>query len=246
MAFQEIAPFYDKLMRSVPYEAWADYLELLIIHQEIQAKSLLDVCCGTGAVTEIMAYRGYQCTGFDLSAPMIELARTKAAERDFDIRYEVADACTVDLGIKVDVAFSFFDSLNYITSAQGFHDAVQCIGKHVRPGGLFVFDLNTAYAFEAEMFTQKDLKPRSEIKYKWEGNYNRETRIISVEMDFWVGEETYHETHIQRAHSPEEALHALRTAGFERIQVFESYTLDPPRRNSDRVHYVAQKTGLNP
>lgn len=240
-SFGPIAPHYDDLMTQVPYETWADYLELLIVHQEVAPQTLLDVACGTGSVAEIMALRGYEVSGFDLSSGMIEKARQKTLERESHIDYFVADACTVDLGKTFDAAYSFFDSLNYITSLEGLRAACQQIGKHIRPGGLLVFDLNTETAFEEEMFTQQDRKKRTKVQYDWKGAYDRTTRIIRVEMDFWVNGELLHETHVQRAHTDDEVRAALVDAGFEQIQCFESYTLDRPRAASDRVHYTAIK-----
>lgn len=240
-SFHAIAPFYDELMASVPYETWADYYELLLITQEVHPETVLEACCGTGTVSEILATRGYAMTGFDLSAPMIDRAREKALLKALNIDYHVADATVVELGQRFDAAFAFFDSLNYITSLEGFRRAVQHIGNHVRPGGSLIFDLNTAYAFEANLFTQKEQRKKATVQYDWKGNYDPDTRIIRVEMDFWRDGVASHETHIQRAHSDEEVRQALVDAGFERITVYESYSLDRPRKKSDRVHWCAIK-----
>ena len=184
---------------------------------------------------------GYQVTGFDLSEPMIEVARQKAEERNLAIDYHVADARTLDLAQTFEGAFSFFDSLNYITTAEGLREAILSVGRHVEPGGSFIFDLNTEFAFEQNMFDQEDLRRRALIRYQWEGTYDRPSRIITVEMKFWRGDEEIREEHIQRAHRDEEVREFLTEAGFDSVRAFDSYTLDPPRKRSDRVHYVARR-----
>lgn len=238
-SFGPIAPHYDVLMKSVPYDMWAGYLRLIFATLNVDPDTLLDVCCGTGTVAELLTSAGYTVSGFDLSRDMIEMARKKAAERDLDIDYLVADATNFELNQTFDAAYSFFDSLNYITTLEGFRAAIANVRKHLAPDGLFVFDLNTAYSFEQRMFDQSDLRPRSPIRYKWVGHYDPDTRIIEVDMQFFVGDRTFNELHRQRAHSPAEVEAALRDAGFKRFRVFESYTLDAPRKTTDRVHYAA-------
>ena len=239
-SFGPIAPHYDLLMAMVPYRMWAEYLKLLLVRQGNPTLKLLDVCCGTGTVAEMLTVDSYQVTGFDLSAPMIEAARQKAAKKKLKIDYFVADARDFEIDERFGAAFSFFDSLNYVADLEGFRDAVLQVAKHLEPGGSFIFDLNTAYAFEKQMFTQSDRRKNTVLHYEWKGDYNPETRIIQVEMDFWKDEESWHETHRQRAHSEDEVRAALADAGFGAVEIFESYTLRKPRRTSDRVHYATR------
>lgn len=240
-SFGPVAPFYDELMAGVPYRMWVGYYLLLLSHQGLRPKRLLDVCCGTGTLCELLYEDGFHVEGFDLSAPMIEEARRKAAARDMDIRYECMDAAECAMGKTYEGAYSFFDSLNYITDPRRLQMALTKVGEHLEPGGSFVFDLNTAYAFEAKMFDQKLLSPRAKLRYQWKGDWDPESRIIRVDMTFWRGEEEVHETHVQRAHSDEEVRGMLAEAGFTQVRAFHSYTLNPPRYKSDRVHYIAVK-----
>lgn len=240
-SFGPIAPFYDQLMQSVPYRMWAGYYELVLAQQCVKPRKLLDVCCGTGSMAELLVSKGYQVAGFDISEPMVEEARRKAAGRGLGIRYEVADAATVDLGARFDAAYSFFDSLNYITDLGRLAMAFERIREHLVPGGSLVFDLNTAYAFEQKMFDQQDTRKKSRVRYNWKGDYDPVSKVIRVAMEFWYEGEKYVETHVQRAHSPDEVESLLGRAGFEEIQVFDAYTLDPPRKRSDRIHVAALK-----
>ena len=228
-------------MASIPYRMWSSYYLLLLSQQDIKPNTVLDVCCGTGTVAELLHDEGLEMTGIDLSPAMIQRARAKAAEKEKPIRYEVADATSFDLGVQFDAAYSFFDSLNYITTAEGLERAIQQIANHVKPGGSFVFDLNTTYAFEEELFTQSNLSKNAKVRYLWEGDWNPWTKIITVNMKFWHGDDEYHEVHVQRAHSEAEVRLFLNEAGFEDVRMYNSYTLDPARRVSDRVHYTAVK-----
>ena len=238
-SFGPIAPYYDLLMEQVPYGMWSSYYQLLLSYQGVTPESLLDVCCGTGTLAEMLTNDGFSLAGVDLSEAMIQEAQRKAALNGFQIEYLAADAANFDFGRRFDAAYSFFDSFNYITDLGQVGRAFQCVARHLEPGGSFIFDLNTAYAFEQKMFDQNNTKKKAPVRHKWKGDYDRSTRVIRVHMDFWVGEEHFVETHVQRAHSADEVSALLTAAGFGTIEIFDSYTLEPPRKTSDRIHVAA-------
>lgn len=228
-------------MRPVPYRMWVSYYLLLLSMQEVKPKTMLDMCCGTGTMTEFMTSEGFEVEGFDLSADMIEMARKKAAKKKLNIRYEVANATNVDMGRTYDAVFCFFDSFNNITEADDLQQAFESAYKHLNRGGSFIFDMNTSYAFEAKLFNQQDLAKTSKIRYRWRGEWDPKTRMIHVTMKFWVGDQVFEELHIQRAYELEATLDMLIEAGFKDIKFFHSYTLQPPREKSDRIHFTAIK-----
>ncbi len=240
-SFGPVAPYYDELMSEVPYDMWSGYYQLLLAQLSTRPMTMLDVCCGTGNVAELLAQEGFAVTGFDISKPMIDEARKKAKEKGLDIEYHVADAARLDLKRQFDAAYSFFDSLNYITEPEHLAKAIKKVGEHTKTGGSFIFDVNTAYAFEKKMFDQQDTRKNTRLKYKWRGAYDPSTRLIRVSMDFWLEGREFHEEHVQRAYTDEELRSFLTDAGFEVAHVYESYTLDRPRAASDRLHYVAIK-----
>jgi ubiquinone/menaquinone biosynthesis C-methylase UbiE len=241
-SFGPIAPYYDELMSSVPYRMWVGYYLLLLSQQDVHPKKLLDVCCGTGTMAEMLQREGFSMTGLDIAPGMIEAARQKAAKKKLPIRYECMDASDFELDDTYDAALSFFDSLNNIVDPARFQMALGCVARHLKPGGSFVFDLNTAFAFEQKMFTQKRLHAAAKLRYDWVGDYDPESRIITVSMKFWYEGTEFHETHVQRAYDEAEVRDMLARAGFEQVKAYNSYTLDNLRRRSDRVHYTAIRT----
>ncbi|HWD40095.1 MAG TPA: class I SAM-dependent methyltransferase, partial [Fimbriimonas sp.] len=231
----------DELMRTVPYKMWVSYYLLLLSHQDVHPKTVLDVCCGTGTMCQMLEKEGFKMSGIDLSPGMIEAAVAKARRRKLDIHYEVADASTFSLHRKFDAALSFFDSLNNIVEPEKLQAAFHRVAAHLPPGGSWIFDLNTAYAFSASLFDQQDLRPNAKLQYLWEGDYDPATKIITVNMRFWRDDQEFHEIHRQRAYDEEEIREMLERAGFSTIRVFHSYTLNPPRHKSDRLHFTAIK-----
>lgn len=238
-SFTRVAPYYDELMSQVPYRMWVGYYLLLLSHQNLQPKRILDVCCGTGSMCELLTQEGFEMAGVDLSPEMIRQARKKAGRNRQDIRYEVGDAAEFEMGDTYDAAFSFFDSLNNILDPDHLQRAFKQIAKHVKPGGSFIFDVNTAYAFETELFDQENLKKGNSLRYHWRGDWDPETSIITVTMNFWKSGHEFTEVHRQRAYAHDTLIAMLENAGFEQIRAFHSYTLNPPRHKSDRLHYCA-------
>jgi len=240
-SFGPIAPYYDELMAGVPYRMWVGYYLLLLSQQDVHPKRILDVCCGTGTMAEMLQKEGFELTGIDISPGMIEAAKKKAAKKKLPIRYECMDAADFELADTFDAALSFFDSLNNIVDPERFQAALGQVAKHVKPGGSFIFDLNMAFAFEQQMFTQKRMHPQARLRYDWVGDWDPESRLITVRMKFWYQGEEIEETHVQRAYEDEEVRAMLKEAGFRNVQAYDSYSLNPLRRRSDRAHYAALK-----
>ena len=238
-SFGPVAPYYDELMKQVPYPMWVGYYQLLLSQQEKRPRKLLDICCGTGTMMEMLAKEGFTVYGFDLSEGMIEEGRRKHPT----LRFEVFDAAEADMGELYEGAYSFFDSFNNITDRTRLQLAFNKAYDHLVPGGSFIFDMNTAYAFEQQMFDQQHLKPGSKLRYKWIGTFHPETQMIEVDMRFWYGREEFRELHVQRAYSQEDTREMLVQAGFEQIRAYHSYTLNPPRYASDRLHWTCVKPG---
>src|SRR5689334_8448713 len=103
-SFGPVAPYYDELMKPVPYRMWVSYYQLLLAHQMFTPRTLLDICCGTGTMCELLTDEGFTVSGFDISPEMIRMAREKASRKGLKIRYEVADAAEASLGETYDAA----------------------------------------------------------------------------------------------------------------------------------------------
>lgn len=241
MAFSDVAPYYDLLMQDVPYGEWLEYYQQILKRQNINPKSYLDLCCGTGILSEALHTLGHHVEGLDLSKEMIRQAKHKAQLKGLPIKYHIADATDFQLDNTYEAVFSFFDSLNYILDTPLLKNVFECVYQHLTPGGSFIFDLNTAYAFESNLFDQKEENPTAPLRYEWKGYYNDHDKIIQVYMDFWTNEGHFHEVHSQKAHDINQLKQYLTEVGFIDIQIFQSYTFKKLSKYTDRVHFAALK-----
>lgn len=245
--FVTVAPLYDELMFGVPYDDWVSYLHKLWERWEESPHRVLDLACGTGNVSEILSKEGCEVVGVDIAPAMIAEARRKAAEHGLPIQYFVQDGAELVLPTKdFDLCVSLFDSLNYILQPERLAMAMQRVYEHLRPGGLFIFDMNSEFALQNRFFDQDNLRTDERLRYDWDSDYLPGSRLCCVRMQFWVRQEngldrTFEETHWQFAYREEEVRAMLDSAGFREIETYQAYTLRPPHRTSDRLFYVARK-----
>ena len=84
-AYTSFASVYDIFMDNVPYEEWGEYLRGLLKEYGAESGLVVDLGCGTGAMTEILAGYGYDMIGVDNSEDMLELAMDKKIASGHDI-----------------------------------------------------------------------------------------------------------------------------------------------------------------
>ena len=106
---------------------------------------LIDLACGTGAHALLQAHGGTEVIGIDLSAAMLERARIRAAGRP--ITFLQADMRDFDTVRPVDAVTCFYASLNHLPDPADLTRTFTRVAAHLRPGGVFVFDLNSEHAF---------------------------------------------------------------------------------------------------
>jgi SAM-dependent methyltransferase len=243
--FDEIAFLYDELMRGVPYSEWIDYVVDILDQYDAAPSTVLDLCCGTGGASLVLAERGYQVTGVDISPEMVAHAIQKASRSGLFIDFHVQDAAELHLGRRFDLAVSLFDSLNYILESSAIQQVFYRVREHLEPGGLFIFDMNTELAFTAGLFDQTSRGIRSGLTYEWRGSYDRIAKICTIRMDFNYRraktERHVEITHYQRAYDIDEIVRMLGDAGLNVLNVYDAYAFTKVSKRSDRAFFVAAK-----
>lgn len=240
--FTAIAQYYDDLMARVPYDMWVDYVEELFQRHGGSGQRALDLATGTGAVAIRLAQRGYQVTGVDRSRSMLAEARRKSNEAGLTITWRCCDITRLSLRGSFDLAVCLYDSVNYVIDPEALAAAFVRVARVLEPGGLFIFDINSIYAFEKELFTQSDNAPDRPIRYRWRSQYDAQTRLAVIHMDFETSDgRRFRESHRQRGYTIEEIEGMISDAGLEVAGTYHAYTLLPPGRQSDRLYFVARR-----
>lgn len=250
--FTSVARIYDELMHGIAYRYWVRYIRQLWKQRGSDPRTVLDVACGTGNVSFILAEEGYEVTGVDISPEMIEVANSKLLARRKrgltpDPVFFCQDASQLDLGRTFDTAISLFDSLNYITDPACLAEAFRRILHLLEPGGVFLFDMNTEYALQEGFFDQDNLSENRYPKYQWKSIYDSESKLCRIDMRFEALDGStgqvheFWETHFQRSYSLPELTSMLQEAGFRDIQFYHAYSSKKPRARTDRIYTVCQR-----
>ena len=146
-AYTGFAQVYDTFMDNVPYEEWGEYLHGLLLEYGVEDGLVLDLGCGTGTMTEILASKGYDMTGVDFSEEMLDIAMQKRTKRGHDILYLMQDMREFELYGTVRAVVSICDCMNYILEEEDLLEVFRLVNNYLDPGGIFVFDMNTPYKY---------------------------------------------------------------------------------------------------
>ena len=217
-AYEALAAFYDRLTEDVDYLALANHYERQITGGGNKPAIVLDLACGTGRLTRILAKRGYQMIGVDASTEML----AKAGEQGGDILYLHQSLTALDLYGTVDAAICSLDGLNYLPPAE-LDEALRRIFLFLAPGSTFAFDLNTAEKLEAqdgELFCDE----REDLLCLWRCTFEPDERACYYDFDIFSHKaddlwERASETHIEYAYTNAEIQAKLENVGFQDIQI---------------------------
>ena len=139
------SPFYHKLYFERDDMEAAAFMNKLITHlSPAPGSRMLDVACGKGRHSKILASLGFSVTGIDISFDNIRYAR-QFETRNLD--FYVHDMRLPFWGNYFDYAFNFFTSFGYFKTRREHDNAIRTIARSLRPGGILVIDyLNVHYA----------------------------------------------------------------------------------------------------
>lgn len=246
MAYELFAEVYDVMMQDVPYKEWAEYILKIMDKFNCKPDIILDLGCGTGTVTQILAEKGYDMIGIDLSSDMLIKAKEKARMAELDILFLCQDMTEFELFGTVGCIISVCDSLNYILEDDELLKVFQLANNYLEPDGLFIFDVNTEYKFSEIMSENTFAQAYDNCAYIWDNYYYEQEKINEYTLTLFVEKEDNNyvkatETHYERAYEINKIKMLLAKAGLELLAVYHDNTFDLPKKDSERVYFVARE-----
>ena len=237
--YDALAAYYDAFTDDVPYRAWADWAERAFERAGIRPEIVLDLCCGTGTLTALLAERGYDMIGADASEAMLSRAWQKAPE----VLWLHQRAEALDLYGTVDACVCSLDAVNYLTREAVLREAFRRAALFTVPGGIFLFDALTpaqqpivadasfirdcgdAVCIQTETCRGELIEHRVDLfERARDGRYDRVTEL-----------------HRERVWEPGFLCGILREAGFARAEVFAPGSFDPLPEGAPRAAYIAYR-----
>jgi len=136
-AYDVLAPHYDAVTGDPATES--AFIGEIIAGRHGQAATLLDVACGTGGITALLAGT-YRVSGLDISPGMLAVARAKLPGRT---PLYLADMSRFRLDVKFDAIVSAYQGVNHLLSISAWKDFFGCASEHLTDAGVLVFDIAT-------------------------------------------------------------------------------------------------------
>lgn len=244
-AYTIFAEVYDNFMSDIPYMKWADQITEYLTENRLVDNPILDLGCGTGNFTVLMADKGYQMTGLDVSSDMLKTAINKTRKAGHKITYSLQDMRNFQMTSTFPVVISVCDSMNYLEDFFDLKSTLECVFETLEPGGIFIFDLKTEAFFQKlgnQIFTDEN----EAGYYIWENDYDESRRNNNYYLTFFIKNfkglyRKQEETHLQHAFRDDEIHLAAEETGFTVKYMLGMDFKSAADFHAERVYYILER-----
>lgn len=236
--YNDFSMFYDDFAYDIPYDKFKKYYEKIFRKFGIKPQIVLDMCCGTGTLTSLMA-ENYDMIGIDSSVTMLDIAKNK--DESGRILYLCQSMEDFELYGTVDCAYSSLDSVNYLLSDDALEKHFKLMHNYLIPGGLYIFDISTKYKFKNVLSDNVFTDETENAVFVWQNDYDG--IYNTMYLDIFKKEEDgryerISEIHTEKAYSVSDIKKTIKKCGFEFIGAYDEFTFNPPKKTSQRIFFV--------
>jgi ubiquinone/menaquinone biosynthesis C-methylase UbiE len=216
--YDALAASYDGLMADGSYRRRAAVLARRLRKSPIPVETVLDLACGTGTIACLLAKQGYEVLAADASEEMLSQAAAKAEGLERRPLFLHQSMAKLRLAQPVDAVVSTLDSLNYLTGERELKETLRRVRRWLKPGGLFLFDVNTPYKLR-RMDGQLYMDETEDSVCVWRTFFSEKKQVCTYQVDLFrlrpdgAWDRTFEE-HRERAWSGEALRRYLEEAGF--------------------------------
>ncbi|MBI5834134.1 MAG: class I SAM-dependent methyltransferase [Armatimonadetes bacterium] len=236
--YSRYASLYDQTGQT-EFVRWAwPYVLAHLRRLDWHGERVLDLACGTGWLVPILVEGGFRALGADLSREMLLNGLDRAGGRLLQADFRALPLATGSL----DLVTSFYDSVNYLTHLGDLAAMLAEVARVLRPGGYFVFDLNTRHTLSEHWQGICQTRLADDLATIWEATWDETTNVSSLRATFFVrGDDgrwdRFDEVHDERGFTSAELDRAIRAAGLKVAHVEDYHARRKPTGDSRRVFY---------
>ncbi|MBQ7432213.1 MAG: class I SAM-dependent methyltransferase [Lachnospiraceae bacterium] len=242
------AEVYDRCMEEIPYEDWCRQITSLLCQDGIVDGLVLELGCGTGTMTELLAQAGYDMIGVDASGEMLSKAIEKRNSSGQDILYLQQDMREFELYGTVRAVVSVCDTMNYLLEEEELLQVFRLVNNYLDPKGLFLFDLKTEHHFRDVVGTQSFVQNEEDVCIIWENYYYEEEQVNEYAVTIFAAEEDgryerQQELHYQKPYTIAQIQRLLQQAGMEFVAAYGENGEEASETDSSRIYILARECG---
>ena len=269
-SYRSFASVYDEFMDGTDYQQVADNIQDMITRYGVSKPSqkrtgaseardvllaaeknlVVDLACGTGKLTEILADRGYDVMGIDLSEEMLGMALERRERLRHRTLYLCQDMRQFELYGTAGTFVSVGDSVNYLLTDEDMVKLFKRVNTFLFPGGIFVFDFKTLHLFRDVIGDRTIAEDREDCSFIWDNWFDGVTGINEYDLSLFIRDREddnvfrkYQEIHRQRGYTLEEMKKFAQSAGLIWLAEMDSGTMGPVREDSEKIFCVVRENG---
>jgi len=175
--FNKFAKYYDEIYADKNYQHESDFVLSCFKKYDVSVNSeILDLGCGTGEHSAILAKKNFKITGIDLSSIVLDIARKKFDFLQLSGNFTQSDITDFNLKKKFDACISMFSTICYVTNTIKFENMLKNINNHLKSNGLFIFDF-----WNGDVVLEEG--PSTKVKFI-ENDKHRIIRIATPTMNY--------------------------------------------------------------
>ena len=238
-AYSTLAEWFEYLNDDCDYEQWSQYLIKTLSAYPLDTG--LDVGCGGGYFTRALQRHGYQMTGMDGSAEMLDKAQRTAFSEGVRSEYILGDVSKGKIARKYSFVTAINDCFNYVEKGR-LKTALKNVYGALKKGGIFLFDVSSEKKFREKFMDAVNVDDRDDVTYFSFARLDGEIATLDVTL-YVKGKdgkyERFDERHVQYVYTEAELTAALEEIGFTVLRV-EGH-LGENKSISDRLVFLVQK-----
>lgn len=238
------AQYYDNLTQNIDYKLLADYYIEHLKKQGNNGRLVVDLACGTASLSFELAERGFDVISIDSSEEMLAeaMSKSQSISNPMFLCQKMQD---LDLYGTIDAVFCSLDSINHLSEAQDVLKTFKKVSLFLNPYGHFIFDVNTLYKHQKVLCDNTFVYDTDEVYCVWQNELDKTDNSVNISLDFFKNEgkryKRFSENFKEYYYSPEFINKVLQDAGFKIMGIYDDFTFNNIKEDSQRVTYVAQK-----
>jgi len=234
--FEEEPELYEKTFGYRNFDTQVKFLDK--IFKNNKAKTILDIACGHSPHGRILAKKGYNVSGIDLSEPLLKLGEKRAKKEKIKINFCKRDMANFYIG-KFDAAYIMFNSVLHLDSKNKLKSHFKSVNKSLNKKGIYIIDLSQSpfkNPFKKHVIDRKIKGIRSIITYI---PLNKEKLTAKFKTETFYKNKRYIDEFIVLMFLPIKMLtNIAKISGFKVTDIYSNFNFNKISKNNS-IKYIA-------
>jgi len=229
--YNQLADYYDRFYWWKDYGREVDFLAKVFTLYRVEVHDILEVACGTGSHTKILAGRGYRVTGVDINGDMLRVARKKVGRRGSFIRGDMKELEDCVSGNAYDAVICLFSSISYNQTTSDLGKTIGAMCECARPGGLVAFDTHFTRRRFMDGYRGEDIFDDGKVMGARLSISKRRGNVGEISFSYLIYDSPKtillrNDVHRLGLFNRGDLQREMRKAGLERVKVFSDWAFD--------------------